>query len=212
MQLSSNPQLFGISQIKLKKFKALSLIFTFTLSSQLHASMCEVKTNTGCKESEVCMNWKKDETKCIEIPPTSTQIFSLPFESQTEVVCTHAGGIGSHSWSNAFWALDLATPYESEASVIRAAAPGKAFVFFGNDGKPCKNPKGTPEKAEADDCGNSWGNRIKILHEDGYYSFYVHFEKSLSLMVKKLKQEQHSASRDGLELPVTDTCTGAFKK
>ncbi len=169
----------------MKNFKSISIIFVLLFSWTSFAQKCAVTTNTGCKNTEVCMNWDKNETKCVEIPPMSDQVFILPFDKNTEVVCTHARGIGSHSWPNAFWALDLATPYDSKASVVRAAAPGKAFIFFAKDGEPCENPKGTPEKSEPDDCGHSWGNRVKVLHENGYYSFYVHLEK---IMVKDGQQ------------------------
>jgi len=161
----------------MKNFKLPMIVLVLFFSSATYAEMCEVKTNKDCKESEVCMNWDKNETKCVEIPPMSDQVFILPFDRSTEVVCTHARGIGSHSWPNAFWSLDLATPYEAEPSIVRAAAPGKAFVLLGKDGKACKNPEGTPAKSEPDDCGNSWGNRVKVLHENGYFSFYVHLEE-----------------------------------
>jgi murein DD-endopeptidase MepM/ murein hydrolase activator NlpD len=114
--------------------------------------------------------------KCYEVPTHAPMDFILPFDAKTEVVCTHARGETSHSWPNAFWSLDLATPYEKDASLVRAAASGTAYVLFDEDGRPCKNPPGTPRSAEADRCGKGWGNSVKIDHGSGYYSFYVHLE------------------------------------
>ena len=152
--------------------------FLFSLFFSLQAlAICELRTNRGCKKEEVCMNWSKDEKKCLLKPKTAPIVFSLPFDRQSEVVCTHSKGIGSHSWTNAYWSLDLATPYSKPPSIIRAAASGTAFFYTSEDGKKCKNPPGNPQKAEADNCGKSWGNRVKILHDGGYFSFYVHLDQ-----------------------------------
>jgi murein DD-endopeptidase MepM/ murein hydrolase activator NlpD len=120
-----------------------------------------------------------DGGKCRSVPDKFLQQLTIPFAKTETVVCTHSAGEGSHSWSNAFYAIDLATPYDSPAATIFAAENGKAFVFQGKDGSPCLEPKGTAKFAELDTCGNSWGNNIKILHSDGFFSFYVHLEKVL---------------------------------
>jgi murein DD-endopeptidase MepM/ murein hydrolase activator NlpD len=104
-------------------------------------------------------------------------VFQFPFDKNTEVICTQSpkNPYGSHSFSNSLYAIDLATPYDRPASVVRASADGKAFVF--ND---CKTPEGNPSKTEIDRCGLGWGNHVRILHKDGIVSFYVHLE---SIMV-----------------------------
>ena len=78
-----------------------------------------------------------------------------------------------------FGPIDLATLYDLPAATVRAAGSGKAFVLLGEDGTPCKNPPETPQNAQTDTCGNRWGNRVKILHGNGYVSIYVHLEKVL---------------------------------
>lgn len=142
---------------------------------------CEFDKEPTCSDPKTaCMNIEKDKSSCVQIPtkaPISN--FILPFDEKTEVVCTHASGVGSHSWPNAYYALDLATPYELPPSIVRASADGKAFVFLGEDGNPCPTPIGTPAKTSVDQCGLGWGNHIKILHNDGYFSFYVHLDKVL---------------------------------
>ncbi len=114
----------------------------------------------------------------------------LPFDSSEEVYCTHSSGSGSHSGTNAFFALDLANAYDKPAAVIYAAADGKAFIFIGEDGKLCPEPKGGPAFADASSCGQAWGNHIKILHEGGYYSFYVHLDHPLVTNGQLVKKGQ----------------------
>lgn len=116
---------------------------------------------------------------CSTIPEESNLSFDLPFDSKTEVVCTHSAGSASHSGANAFYALDLATDYAKPPSIVRAVADGVAYVFVSDDGKLCPEPIGTNAKSEDSDCGQSWGNHIRILHSQGYLSFYVHLERPL---------------------------------
>jgi hypothetical protein len=135
---------------------------------------------TACTRNQVCMNTFTDKgAECVSIPDESSLSFALPFDSSTEVVCTHSSGSGSHSGSNAFYALDLATDYSKPASIVRASADGTAYVFQGEDGKLCPEPVGTPAKSESSTCGQSWGNHIRVLHAEGYVSFYVHLDHPL---------------------------------
>ncbi|HWU44629.1 MAG TPA: M23 family metallopeptidase, partial [Bdellovibrio sp.] len=139
---------------------------------------------------QICIRKEKDKPAVCEMPPVMAPLKNLilPFDSKEEVYCTHSSGSGSHSWTNAFYALDLANSYDKPASTILAAADGKAFVFLGEDGKLCPEPAGNPQKADTNACGSSWGNHIKILHDGGYYTFYVHLDRVLianGSMVKK---------------------------
>jgi len=116
--------------------------------------------------------------KCFAVPAEAPLTdLEFPIEKVIEMTCTHSSDIGSHAWANAFYALDLASSYDGPAAIVRASANGKAFVFYGEDGKPCKNSPGTPAKAEPSHCGRSWGNHVKVLHTGGYVSFYSHLEK-----------------------------------
>lgn len=155
------------------------------------SASCKVEDANSCNDGLVCMNQTKDLASCVSVPeiaPVDNLI--LPFDSHTEVICTHSSGIGSHSWPNAFYALDLANRYTEKAATVLAAQDGKAFVLLGEDGKPCPVPEGTPQSSKPDSCGDGWGNRIKILHKDGYYSFYVHLEKTLIKNGQDVKQGQ----------------------
>jgi hypothetical protein len=136
-------------------------------------------TNT-CSANQVCMNSFTDKgAQCVSAPVESNLDFALPFDANTEVVCTHSSGSGSHSGPNAFYALDLASDYSMPAAIVRASADGTAYVFLGEDGKLCPEPAGTPAHSETSTCGQSWGNHIRILHDNGYVSFYVHLDHPL---------------------------------
>lgn len=144
----------------------------------------------SCSANQICLRKEANKPAVCETVPAPAPLtdLTLPFDSSEEVYCTHSSGSGSHSWTNAFYALDLANAYDKPAAIIRAAADGKAFVFTGEDGKLCPEPKGNPSKADPSSCGLSWGNHIKILHSGGYYSFYVHLDHPLVVdgeMVKK---------------------------
>ncbi|MEK6707049.1 MAG: M23 family metallopeptidase [Bdellovibrionota bacterium] len=171
----------------------LSLIFLASCAHQnrsISTLSCKVGAQEGCQRNEVCMN-NVTGPACIAIPQIAPlQNLVLPFDSRTEVVCTHSSGEGSHSWPNAFYALDLANHYNKPAATVRASGDGKAFVFLGVDGKLCPKPAGSPAHAESSTCGNSWGNNIKILHEGGYATFYVHLEKVLVKTGDFVKQGQ----------------------
>jgi murein DD-endopeptidase MepM/ murein hydrolase activator NlpD len=142
-----------------------------------------------CPNNQVCVangagpSFKGDGT-CYSVPLNNpVQNLILPFDNQTEAICTHSSGKGSHSTWNSFNALDLATPYDKPAAVVRAAGDGQAFVLLGADGKLCPTPQGPPSAAIYDpasnNCGDGWGNHMHILHSNGFYTRYVHLEKVL---------------------------------
>ncbi len=135
----------------------------------------------SCTSNERCLNtFTNAGAQCSETPaeaPLSNLV--LPFDKNTEAICTHSSGAGSHSGENAFYALDLATDYNLPAATIRASADGTAYVFLGEDGKLCPEPQSGPSNAQSSNCGNSLGNHILILHSNGYASFYVHLDHPL---------------------------------
>ena len=134
-----------------------------------------------CSLDEVCMNtFTPAGAKCSLVPASApVPNIILPFDNDTEVICTHSSGSGSHSGENAFYAIDLANDYSQPAAIIRAAADGIAYVLKGEDGKLCPEPEGQPSSAKASTCGDSWGNRVKVLHENGYFTFYAHLDHPL---------------------------------
>lgn len=146
-----------------------------------------------CPSGQVCVNsFTPTGAQCQAVPAEAPNLdFILPFDSKTVAICTHSSGSGSHSASNAFYAFDLATDYSKPAAVVRAAADGVAYVFGADPhGLPCSSdpkvecqlcsePSGTAANANSSDCGQSWGNHIRILHSNGYISFYVHLDRPL---------------------------------
>jgi len=146
--------------------------------------------NTGCAAGMICM--VNNGNQCLPAPaPAPLPGLLLPFDAQTNVICTHSNGTGSHASVNAFYALDFDSAYDQPPVVIRAAADGKAFVFGSDPANvPCSsdpntacalcppNP-GTPESNTPTTCGDGWGNRIKILHASGYFTFYAHLDHAL---------------------------------
>lgn len=152
-----------------------------TISTNRKPSSTEKpECKTVCSVNQVCLNTFTDQgAHCSTMPQPAPLKLVLPFDAKTEVICTHSSGSGSHSGANAYFALDLATDYSLRAATVRAAADGIAYVINGEDGKLCPEPKGSPSHADASTCGESWGNRVKVLHKDGYFSFYVHLDHPL---------------------------------
>jgi hypothetical protein len=140
----------------------------------------------SCGPGAICVN-ETAEAHCRSIPQRAPILFQLPFEPTVEVVCTHASGVGSHSWKNALFALDLANAYQDPPARIVAAADGEAFVYLGDDGQPCAQPPGDAAVSAEDVCGRGWGNRVKILHDGGYVSFYVHLASISVRMGQKVR-------------------------
>ena len=164
-------------------------VLFFALSPMTLA--CVLGDSASCKDGLVCMNTEvESKPTCRPTPSVSDIKFDFPIYADAEVVCTHSYGVGSHPWPNAFYALDLTTPYNKPPSIVLAAADGKAFVFQGENGKPCPQPPGNPQSATTDACGSGWGNHIKVLHQKGLYSFYVHLEKTLVSNGESVKKGQ----------------------
>lgn len=148
------------------------LLFLPTLNASQYKPYCSIR----CKTDSVCMNTSPLKAACIPRPSTTPiSGFLLPFNARTEVTCTHSSGSGTHSWRNAFWAIDLATPYNQPAATIYASSNGIAYVSRTN----CPEPQGTPANANASRCGDGWGNWVKILHKNGYFTFYAHLDRVL---------------------------------
>ncbi len=156
-------------------------IVLFFLIAASYANSELPHCSPSCGSDQICIRKEINKPAVCQQPPEMAPFkdFTLPFSPKEEVFCTHSFGSGSHSWPNAYYAIDLANGYDKPPAVILAAASGKAFVFLGEDGKLCPEPKGNPNVVAASDCGLSWGNHVKILHEGGYYSFYVHLDHPL---------------------------------
>lgn len=170
-----------------------SLVSIFILIATYAFADTDIPTcSPNCSSNQICIRKESNKPSVCEAPPSVAPLkdLALPFDSGEEVYCTHSYGSGSHSWTNAYYALDLANAYDKSPAVIHASADGKAFVFTGEDGKLCPEPKGSPAKADPSTCGLSWGNHIKILHEGGYFSFYVHLDHLLITDGEHVKKGQ----------------------
>lgn len=154
-----------------------SLASAASLDRKVAQESCEVGNHNSCESGKICAKMDASgKTECIELHPEPEIVFLLPFDKNTEVICTQSpeNAKGTHGFSNMLFAIDLTTPYNKPPSTVRASAEGKAFVF-----SECKTPDGKPEKSLTDSCGLGLGNHIRILHKDGFVSFYVHLEKVL---------------------------------
>ena len=103
---------FVISKVIMKKY---FLVFLLALSSCVNSSKRVISSTENpdcgklCAQNQVCINTFTDKgARCESIPIYAPINFVLPFDSSTEVVCTHSSGSGSHSGFNAYFALDLA--------------------------------------------------------------------------------------------------------
>lgn len=167
--------------------KLLLCFFSFSVASSAFAA-CVVAIPDDCPLQQVCAKYnEKGDSKCFDVPPLAPRTFDLPFDSSTEVICTQSSRYSSatHIYRNMLYALDLATPYQKPASLIRASAEGKAFVFSG-----CKNPVGKPDNLATDNCGGGYGNHVRILHSDGYISVYAHLSEVYIKTGEQIKKHQ----------------------
>lgn len=156
------------------------LFFSAVAAADIENPDCQ----NHCTVDQRCLNnftnfGQLGPATCEAIPAEAHQELDLPFDRDTEAVCTHSSGMGSHSSLNGYYALDLATEYQLPAATIYASSAGQAFVFGGPDGSLCPEPEGTAAGAEGSDCGSGWGNNIVVLHLDGTAAFYVHLDHPL---------------------------------
>lgn len=153
----------------------------------IHAS-CVVAIPDDCTSGQVCAKYNaRGDSKCFDVPEKAPIVFDLPFDSETSVICAQSGrfSTASHIYRNMLYAIDLATPYEKRASVVRASAEGKAFVVTG-----CPTPEGTVEQSKADPCGEGYGNHVRILHANGYVSLYAHLGEIFVKTGETVKKHQ----------------------
>lgn len=137
---------------------------------------CVVGGPSVCASGTVCVNMRRDHAECMTVPAEAPiEDLAVPVDAATEVFLTHCPGEGSHSWANAFWALDLDSAYDGAPATIRASAPGVAYVF--PQGETCPAPAGTPARTQEQPCGEGWGNHVKVFHGGGYFTLYAHLAR-----------------------------------
>lgn len=174
------------NSIFIGKYIVVAMILTgfvilYFLLPKLDKAQHQPKCSIPCKVGGVCMNtpflWTSIlDVTCVSIPKKSPIVdIKLPFAANAKVYCTHALGVGTHSWPNAYWALDLATPYNEPNATIYASADGVAYVSQAH----CTEPKGFAAQAQISSCGEGFGNWVKVYHGGGYYTFYAHLDSVL---------------------------------
>lgn len=137
---------------------------------------CRVGAPHACAVGRVCVNLTPAHAECRPVADEAPLgVLALPVDAGAEVYCTHAAGEGSHSWQNAYWALDLDSAYDARPATIRASADGVAYVFP-RDGE-CPAPSGTPARSDDQPCGEGWGNHVKVFHGGGYFTLYAHLAR-----------------------------------
>lgn len=96
-------------------------------------------------------------------------IINYPFHPLTEVYCdqgTNSPSGNSHSseWGNTKHALDLHTPQKQSPATIFASSSGRVVSY-----SECK--------VDNTDCGNGFGNFVKIIRGDNVMIMYAHLNK-----------------------------------
>jgi murein DD-endopeptidase MepM/ murein hydrolase activator NlpD len=89
---------------------------------------------------------------------------SYPFHAARGILCDQGAQSpagNSHTFSNTLYALDLATPKGSDPAGIYASRDG-VVISFGECQEHNTN------------CGNGFGNHVKILSDDGVLVMYAH--------------------------------------
>ncbi|MDP3562135.1 MAG: M23 family metallopeptidase [Legionellaceae bacterium] len=160
---------------------SVGLIVLYLALPKLEDAKHEPKCAAPCKSGAVCMNtpflWTSIlNVTCVPIQKKAPVLnIKLPFKAHVKVFCTHAPGVGTHSWPNAYWALDLAIPYHNHNPRVYASATGIAYISH----VQCPEPSGSAAQSKISPCGEGFGNWVKIYHGNGYYTFYAHLDHTL---------------------------------
>jgi murein DD-endopeptidase MepM/ murein hydrolase activator NlpD len=126
-----------------------------------------------CADGELCSRGVREPFSwgyCILSKAPAEEPVLLPIASADGVKCSHGGldGDGTHSYLNSLFAVDLATPYDGAPGVVVAAQSGTVSAL----NAVCRDPG--KSVGHADDCGQGFGNWIRLAHTDGTATFYAH--------------------------------------
>lgn len=136
---------------------------------------CVVGNPATCPPENLCAFIEKNKAKCVPRYVGSTQLMRFPFLPEQGAVCIQGAENpeGSHSFENSVYALDLASvPADQAPAVVHSATAGTAIVF-----QSCAystKPGAIRAGSENDDCGQGFGNHIRVLSSDGTMVLYAH--------------------------------------
>lgn len=131
---------------------------------------CDYLDQFGCKDDQRCIYLNDPKTPiCLEKYVGLYLKIHFPFSSTTVVTCDqgpHMAGEErhSHAWFNSMDALDFRTDETQAPAKVYSGLSGTVSIY-----ESC-NEFNTQ-------CGNGFGNQVKIFNEDGYLVFYAHLEK-----------------------------------
>lgn len=152
------------------------------------------KTALACSADQILSRDPEDLSKarCITLPKAPFITLQYPFKQQHATYCSQGNGnlSGSHSHDNILFAIDFLTPPNQHAGEIYAAHDGIVYVY-----NECKFRKTLYRYSHLDDCGNGYGNHVRILHPNGYLTVYAH----LSRIVAKHKSQVKAGDKIGIE-------------
>lgn len=149
---------------------------------------CDYLSQSGCGEFQRCVYVEMPNAPvCLNVFDKPYPLISFPFSNKRIVTCDQgphmAGEIKhSHAWFNAMDALDLRTDDIEPAGKIYAGMNGKVAIYY-----ECET--------QNDQCGEGFGNQVKIFNSEGFLLFYSHLDK----VFVKNEQEVKEGDLIGLE-------------
>jgi hypothetical protein len=148
---------------------SLLTFFTSLISLATDRATCAYGQASVCTSDEFCVQLDKHKAECRTFFHSPPPLIHFPFEAEIPILCDQGplSPIGnSHTYLNTAFAVDLQSPRALADVSVLAGIGGTAFVT--ND---CST--------ENDQCGNGFGNSVKIFTDDGYIVFYAHLKKTL---------------------------------
>jgi hypothetical protein len=128
--------------------------------------VCTYGAPTTCPKDSYCIKYEQGKDVCINKFQKVMKIVSYPFKSSVSSFCDQ-GPLSppgnSHTWNNTAYALDIKS-YSKENVDVIAGVDGTVIAY-----DDCKTRN--------DQCGQGFGNQVKILTEDNFIVFYAHLKK-----------------------------------
>ena len=127
--------------------------------------ICTYGAQTTCPKDSYCIRYEQGKDVCRNKFQKEMKIISYPFKSSVSSFCDQgplspAGN--SHTWNNTAYATDIKSYSKKNVDII-AGIDGTVIAYGG-----CKT--------ENDQCGQGFGNHVKILTEDNFIVFYAHLK------------------------------------
>ena len=147
--------------------KTLFLFVVLSLETLVSAGeTCTYGESNQCSENKVCVQVNPGKSEC-QFFEEFLPLVLYPFPEKRAILCdqgVESPAGNSHTYTNTLYALDLKTPKGSDPDSIKAGIDGVAYVF-----NECLEHN--------TNCGQGWGNHVRILRYDGVVVQYAHLEK-----------------------------------